>query len=42
VEGLTFVDSLERANAAGAFAVTRMGAGPSMPTREELDRFLVV
>jgi ribokinase len=41
VEGLSFADSLGRANAAGAFAVTRMGAGPSMPTREELDRFTV-
>jgi ribokinase len=40
VEGLSFEESLKRANAAGAFAVTRMGAGPSMPTRAELDRFL--
>jgi len=40
VEGLSFANSLKRANAAGAFAVTRMGAGPSMPTRAELDRFL--
>lgn len=41
VEGLSFADSLKRANAAGAFAVTRMGAGPSMPTRAELDRFIM-
>jgi ribokinase len=42
VEGLTIEESLKRANAAGAFAVTRMGAGPSMPTRGELDRFAAV
>lgn len=42
VEGLPIEESLKRANAAGAFAVTRMGAGPSMPTREELDRFLAM
>jgi ribokinase len=29
------------ANAVAALAVTRMGAQPSMPTREELERFLV-
>jgi ribokinase len=40
VEGKNFAEALGRANAAGAFAVMRMGAGPSMPTRAELDRFL--
>ncbi len=37
VEGRGWESALRRANAAGAFAVTCMGAGPSMPTRDELD-----
>jgi len=33
-------DAVEFANAAAALAVTKMGAQPSMPTRDELERFL--
>ncbi len=33
-------DSVSVASAAGAFAVTRLGAQPSLPTRAEVDEFL--
>ncbi|MBQ0006124.1 MAG: bifunctional hydroxymethylpyrimidine kinase/phosphomethylpyrimidine kinase, partial [Alistipes sp.] len=36
-EGKTLKESLEFATKASAIAVTRMGAQPSIPTREELD-----
>jgi ribokinase len=38
--GMTLVDAARRANAAGALAVTRPGAEPSMPTRQEVDELL--
>ena len=39
-EGLPLVDTIRRANAAGALAVTRLGTLPIMPTRQEVDTFL--
>lgn len=39
-EGKTLHKAVEVANAAGALAVTRLGAQPSLPTREELENFL--
>lgn len=39
-EGRTLRDAAEFANAAAALSVTRMGAQPSLPTREELESFL--
>ena len=39
-EGLTLAQALEIGNAAGALAVTRAGAQPSLPTRTEVDAFL--
>lgn len=38
--GKDLKDSVRFANAVAALAVTRMGAQPSMPAREELERFL--
>jgi len=38
--GESLEKATEYANAAGAFAVTIMGAGPSMPTKQKLDEFL--
>ncbi len=38
-EGGSLPDSIRRANFAGAFAASRLGALPSMPTREELQEF---
>ncbi len=38
--GLPMPVALERANAAGALACLRMGAQPSMPSSQELERFL--
>jgi ribokinase len=38
--GQTLVEATRRANAAGALAVTRAGAEPSMPTREQVDELL--
>ena len=36
-EGLRLPDAVRMANRAGALAVTRLGAQPSMPTRRELE-----
>jgi ribokinase len=35
----SFSEAVARANAAGALAATKLGAQPSLPTREEWDRF---
>ena len=40
VEGKDYVEAVEFANAAGALAVTKLGAQPSMPTRNEVEEFL--
>lgn len=40
VEGRSTHEAVAWGNAAGALAVTRAGAQPSLPTRAELDRFL--
>ena len=40
VEGADLVDASRFANAAAAVAVTRMGAQPSVPTRDEITRML--
>jgi ribokinase len=40
VEGNPLKDALQFASAAAAISVTRMGAQPSAPTREEIDAFL--
>lgn len=39
-EGLALPDALRFANAAAALSVTRLGAQTSIPSREEVDRFL--
>jgi ribokinase len=39
-EGKSVRDAAAFGNAAGALAVTRAGAQPSLPNRLELDRFL--
>jgi ribokinase len=39
-EGRPLVDAVEFANAAGAISVTRLGAQPSAPTREEIEELL--
>jgi len=39
-EGPGHADAIRRANAAGALACLKLGAQPSMPTGEELERFL--
>ncbi len=41
-EGMSMVDAVRFANAAGAISVTRMGAQPSTPTREEIEKLLTV
>jgi ribokinase len=41
VEGLPLPEATRFANAASAISVTRMGAQPSAPTREEIKRFLL-
>ena len=40
-EGKSLRSSLEFASAAAAISVTRMGAQPSAPNREEIDRFIL-
>lgn len=40
LEGQGLAPSVRFANAAAALAVTRLGAQPSIPTRDEIDRFL--
>jgi ribokinase len=42
VEGQSEKASLQFASAAAAISVTRMGAQPSAPTREEIDGFLKI
>jgi len=39
-EGMAMPDAIRRANAAGALACMKLGAQPSMPTREEVEGFL--
>ncbi len=39
-EGMTLIDAVQFANAAGAISVTRMGAQPSAPTRKEIEKLL--
>jgi ribokinase len=39
-DGTDLADAVRFANAAGALAVTRLGAQPSMPTRESVERFM--
>jgi ribokinase len=40
-EGKTRAEAVRWANAAGALAVTRPGAQPSLPTRQEVESFLI-
>jgi ribokinase len=40
-ERRSLADALARANAAGACAVTRLGAEPSLPNREDVDALLI-
>ena len=40
VHGLPLLDAVRWGNAAGALAVTRAGAQPSLPTRAEIDALL--
>ena len=39
-QNLPLADALRRASAAGALTVTRMGAVPALPTREQVERLL--
>ncbi|HEV7224186.1 MAG TPA: ribokinase [Pirellulales bacterium] len=39
-EGRSLADAARWANAAAAIAVTRLGAQPSLPTRQEIDQFV--
>jgi len=39
-EGRGLVEAVRYANAAGALAVTRLGAQPSLPTRQEVEEFM--
>jgi ribokinase len=41
-EGLSMIDAIRFANAAAAISVTRMGAQPSAPTRQEINQLLGV
>jgi len=41
VEGKSLKEALQFANAAAAISVTRLGAQPSAPEREEIDAFLI-
>jgi len=40
VEGMTLPEAVRMANAAGALACTKLGAQPSIPTRDEVNRML--
>jgi ribokinase len=40
-EGKSLVEAVQFANAVGALAVTKQGAQPGMPLREEVDRLLL-
>jgi ribokinase len=40
-KGQSIMEAVRYANAAGAITATRPGAQPSLPTREELDQFMV-
>jgi ribokinase len=39
-EGKSLQEAVQFANVVGAFAVTKLGAQPSMPTRDEVEQFL--
>ncbi len=39
-QGQNLVEAVRYANAAGALAVTRLGAQPSLPTRQEVEEFM--
>lgn len=39
-EGMPMLDAVRFANAAGALSVTRMGAQPSVPSRDEIEKLL--
>ena len=41
-QGSTIEDAVWVANAAGALAVTKLGAEPSLPKKADLDQFLAV
>ena len=41
-QGSTIEDAIWVANAAGALAVTKIGAEPSLPKKEDLDQFLSI
>lgn len=40
LRGMSLEDAMRYANAAGALTVTKMGAQPSLPFRQEIERFL--
>ena len=40
VRGKSFQDSMRHASAAAALCLTKKGAMPSMPTKEEVNKFL--
>ena len=40
VAGVTLVEAIKRGSAAGALAVTKAGAAPSIPTADEVARLL--
>jgi len=40
--GAPLAEAVRRASAAGSIAVTRRGASPSLPTRDEIDELLIV
>ncbi|MBQ4343835.1 MAG: bifunctional hydroxymethylpyrimidine kinase/phosphomethylpyrimidine kinase, partial [Erysipelotrichaceae bacterium] len=40
VDGMSLEESIRLANAVGALTVTRHGAVPSLPTKEEVERFI--
>ena len=40
--GSTIEEAVKTGNAAGALAVTKLGAEPSLPKKADLDRFLAI